>query len=524
MHLNVPALDLQVSPLGRRQDMAFGAGVEAAGGTGEGDFLVGGGGGFAALALQADLAAGGVEVDAGFGVGFVFVAGFADGEEGDSVFNRQAEVALGDEVGVVAGGDAEVFTGSKDVVLRGELGDAGRGAVLDARFGPGGDGAGTAQGGFDGVTGASLALTLAGGGAHDFNGMFEGFAGRELGGLGVAFESGVLFGGDVGQALRQAVGVFGLGNGFAAVEVGAAGVGPGVAADQEAASGADGAGSLGGEFCAVTTVGLAGVVGLLFEVAELQAALVLGGAGFDAGFAGGVVEDELVVTALPGFAGVELLRLEAGEAGVVGVGCVFFAGEEGRGVGAGLLGAAALLVALGVGLTLAVVDGADDQGSVDVAVLEGDKDFLPGAGREVATPIGTGNGTHDAQPDAERIAGRAVVGAGRVFLAGGGEAAALPGELDADASVTVGVGRGAGADDDGGEGAVDGRARVDVTTVAVGQQGAPGDAGADGGELVAVEVDGLGRDGGGFRFGAFLPVDRAPKEALLGCGRLGFSG
>jgi hypothetical protein len=41
---------------------------------------------------------------------------------------------LGDQVGVLAGGDAEVFAGGEDVVLRGELGDAGRGAVLDARF------------------------------------------------------------------------------------------------------------------------------------------------------------------------------------------------------------------------------------------------------------------------------------------------------------------------------------------------------------------------------------------------------
>ena len=96
----------------------------------------------------------------------------------------------------------------------------------------------------------------------------------------------------------------------------------------------------------MAAVGLAGVVGLLFEVAELEAALVLGGGGFDAGFAGCVVEDELVVAALPGFAGIELLAFEAGEAGVVGVGFGFLAGEEGGSIGAGLQGAAGLLVAL----------------------------------------------------------------------------------------------------------------------------------------------------------------------------------
>lgn len=85
--------------------------------------------------------------------------------------------------------------------------------------------------------------------------------------------------------------------------MGAAGLGPGVGTDQEAVAGTDGAGGLGGEFGAMAAVGQAGVVSLLFEVAELEGALVFGGGGFDAGLAGGVVEDELVVAALPGFAG-----------------------------------------------------------------------------------------------------------------------------------------------------------------------------------------------------------------------------
>jgi len=203
MQLDIPAFDLQVGTLRRGEQVGFGAGVEATGGTGNRHFLIGSGGGFATLALQADLPAGGVEVDAGFGIGFVFAAGFADGEEGNAILDGQAVVALGDEVGVLPGGDAEVFAGGEDVVVRGELGDAGRSAVLEARFGPGGDGAGAAFGGFDGVA-AALRGALAGGGAQDVDGVLEGCAGRELIGRGIAFEGGVLFGGQVAEALRQA--------------------------------------------------------------------------------------------------------------------------------------------------------------------------------------------------------------------------------------------------------------------------------------------------------------------------------
>ena len=131
MQFDIPALDLQVSPLGGGEDFLFGAGRELAGGAGDGHFLIGGGGGFAALALHADAATGGVQVDAGFLVGFVLVAGLADGEERDAVLDGEAVVALSDEVGVVAGGDAEVLAGGDEVVFGGELGDAGRGGELE---------------------------------------------------------------------------------------------------------------------------------------------------------------------------------------------------------------------------------------------------------------------------------------------------------------------------------------------------------------------------------------------------------
>ncbi len=127
-----------------------------------------------------------------------------------------------------------------------------------------------------------------------------------------------MLGGDGGEALAEALGVFGLGDGFAAIEVGAAGVGPGVGAEERPLPARRARLAWVVEFATMAAIGLAGVVGLLFEVAELEGALVFGGTEFDTGFARGIVEDELVVAALPAPAGSELLALEAGEAGVVG--------------------------------------------------------------------------------------------------------------------------------------------------------------------------------------------------------------
>lgn len=81
MQLDIPAFQFHESAFRRRQQMPLGARVQAGVGAGDGDFLVGGGGEFAALGLGAYFAAGGVEVDAGFLVGFVRVFCFAVGEE-----------------------------------------------------------------------------------------------------------------------------------------------------------------------------------------------------------------------------------------------------------------------------------------------------------------------------------------------------------------------------------------------------------------------------------------------------------
>ncbi len=329
---------------------------------------------------------------------------------------------------------------------------------------------------------------LAIGGVEDIEGVLEGCVGGELVGGGVALEGGVLLFREVGEAGGEAVSGFGLRDGFTAVELGDASVLPGVGAEQEAAAGANGEAGLGGEFAAVAAVFLPGIVALLFEVAELELAFVFAGAEFEPGLAGGVVEDELVVAALPVPAVGELLGFKAGETGAVGMGVGLVAGEEGGGVGAGLEGAGTDLIALGVSVALAVVGGAGDDGAVDVAVLEGDDDFLPGARGVVAAPVVAGDGGNETQPDAEAVVGGSVVRAGGVGVAAGGLAAALPGEFDADAAVAVGMGGSAIADDDAGEGAAGGGPGVDVPAVGVGHQRSPGDAGAQGGEVVAVEV------------------------------------
>ena len=330
---------------------------------------------------------------------------------------------------------------------------------------------------------------MTGGGAQCRVGLFEAVEGGELVGRRVAFQGGVLFLGDIGEAVAEAVGGLGLGDGFAAIQLRAAGVGACIGAEQEAVPGAQRQTGLGVEFAAMAAVGESGVVGLLLEVAELQGAVVLRRTQFDTCFAWGVVEDELVVAALPALAGGQLLGFDAGEAGLMGVGAVLFSGEEGRGVGAGLLGATSDPVALGVGVAATVVGAADDDGAVDVAVLEGDEDFLAGTGNEMPAPVGTGDRGHDAQPDAEAGIGRGVVASRRVVVPGAGVLSALPRELDADAAVAVGVGGATVPYHDGGQGAAGGGSWVDVSSLTVGHQRFPGDHGADGGEGVAVVVD-----------------------------------
>ena len=78
---------------------------------------------------------------------------------------------------------------------------------------------------------------LARGGAHDFFGVLQAVDGRELVGLGITPQGGILFGGNFSQALAEAFGILRMGDRFAAVEVGAAGIGSGIGAQEQAVAG-----------------------------------------------------------------------------------------------------------------------------------------------------------------------------------------------------------------------------------------------------------------------------------------------
>jgi hypothetical protein len=128
--------------------------------------------------------------------------------------------------------------------------------------------------------------------------------------------------------------------------------------------------------------------------------------------------------------------------------------EPGRGVASGRGRAAAHLVALPIGLALAVVGRADDDGAVDVAVEEGDDDLLPQAGDERAAPVLAGPVLGHADPGARGLGGGGVAVACGVAQAVAALGAALPVELHPDAAVAVGVNGLASADHDGGLGAL----------------------------------------------------------------------
>ena len=208
------------------------------------------------------------------------------------------------------------------------------------------------------------------------------------------------------------------------------------------------------------------VVLLLQQCAQLQARGLRGGGQLDAVARGAVVEDELVGATEARRAGAELLALVAQHHRAVLVALVvargLLAGEPRGRVAARVGGAAGELVALRVGGALAVVDGADDHGTVDVAAGEGHEHLLADARREHRAEVAAGLALTDAHPREAAGRGRrvvAVVGAHAVA----GAAAALPVELHAHAVVAVGVQVAvAVAHHDGGLRAAHGRAHVEA--------------------------------------------------------------
>ena len=195
---------------------------------------------------------------------------------------------------------------------------------------------------------------------------------------------------------------------------------------------------------------------LLQQVAHLQPALRLGGVQHHAALGGGVVHHQLVVGAAARLGRVQALRAQAAQGGGVGVAfqlaLACSAREPGRGVAGGRGGAGRHAVALGVGLTLAVVGRAEHHGAIDVAIEEGHNHLLPEAGDEHAAPVGARPGLGHAHPGARGFGRRRVAAIGRlggVVEAVAALAAALPVELHLDAAVAVGVDGAVQADDDG---------------------------------------------------------------------------
>ena len=220
----------------------------------------------------------------------------------------------------------------------------------------------------------------------------------------------------------------------------------------------------GGQLQAVAARGQALVVLLLQQRAQLQARGLGGRRQLDAVARGAVVEHQLVGSAQAGGAGAQFLALVAQHHGgvlvafeVAGRGA---ARKPGGRVAAGAGRAAGHAIALRVGRALAVVDGADDDRTIDVAAGEGHEHLLADARREHGAEVGAGLHLADAHPgEAGRRRGRVVAVGGAQPMAGA--AAALPVELHAHAAVAVGVQVAiAVANDDGRLGSANRRAHV----------------------------------------------------------------
>ena len=303
-------------------------------------------------------------------------------------------MALGQQQGVLLGGGGEVLAG-------GDHGVGGRGAV---------DVGGGTQHDVRAPGGGDVAVVGAGGGAQAGQRGLQRLLCRQLGRCGFAGQL---------RALGLRVGVQGLcqfGVGLQ-LRAGLAGVGglrlgggaarAGVGAQVQAAAGAQGGLGLRVQLQADATGRQALVAVLLQQVAHLQPALCLGGVQHHAALGGGVVHHQLVVGAAARLGRVQALRAQAAQGGGVGVAFQLAvacgAREPGRGVAGGRGGAGRHAVALGVGLTLAVVGRAEHHGAVDVAVEEGHDHLLAEARDEHAAPVGARPGLGHAHPGARGL-------------------------------------------------------------------------------------------------------------------------
>ena len=136
---DVAALYAQAGAAGGEQEVLRGSDLYVCGDAGHRDAFVGADAGLPALALAAHFAAGGVQLDAGFLVGFAAAAGFAVGEQADAVFDQVVVVALGGQVEVAASAQAAAAASAEDGGCGGGDGDAVGAAELEQGLAVGGD-------------------------------------------------------------------------------------------------------------------------------------------------------------------------------------------------------------------------------------------------------------------------------------------------------------------------------------------------------------------------------------------------
>lgn len=491
-----PAVDSNTGATGYREVNFLGGGeVDVLGSRDKLDVFLGKKLHLIALRLQVDVVFGGDQLDAGI----TFARDDGAGQQANGLAGVDSGFAGNGEIGVFATGQGQCFAVGELQALAGDATDAGLAGLEDGRVGE----VREFVGGMD-----VLLLGIAPGAflipAIDHT-AGDGVQGFEWSGLVVDFALVFALRADTAGELDSLVGsgglVEGLGQGVGLFEQGdggghvAGGLFRGAApcGDDHALSGTQGAPRVGAEFDAGAAEGAAIVVGLVDEVAEVELAAVLGGGELDALLLVGVVEGKLAV-ALPS----EFLALEAGQRGgvamaaggaavpgrtVAGGGVALATGAVvGGGIEERITGFGLALAARGrshTALPLPVVEGAKEDGAVDVTTHEVDEDFLPDAGQPLPTHSGAGLPVEDAHP------------AGVTVIFGFG---LLPVEADLDpaqgvapefvgsfrASFTV------GADDEGAHRPGRGGTGIDAGAGAVAKLRAPGTVGGMCCEAVAV--------------------------------------
>lgn len=268
--LDVPALDLDVTPAPIEQDLAGRADHDVGRRALQVNRLQSRQREGIALCLHVHVAAGGVQLDANILHGALAVFGFAACEQADAVFHGPGRMALAQEVGILACRDGGVLASGHHRVRGRGAADVGRGAEHDVRPLGHGDAAVAAIHGLQCTLACIRMAAAAIGRLRAFQagqrGLY-GLLGVELVGGGFVGQIGFVGAGVVAQGFDQLGVALQLALCFARVgglALGAAGAAsPRMGADVQTAACAQGALGLGVQLQAVAALGQALVVVLL---------------------------------------------------------------------------------------------------------------------------------------------------------------------------------------------------------------------------------------------------------------------